>query len=819
MRTAFLSVPIAAFCGLLCSTAVVLAVPPAPPSPSPSLSDSVSLSAPPDNVAPGGFTALFNGKDLTGWKGLVADPPNRAKMSVDELAKAQAEADQRMRSAWSVKDGVLVFNGNGDNLCTAKDFQDFELYVDWKIEAKGDSGIYLRGSPQVQIWDQAVSNGVGSGGLYNNEKNPSKPLVVADKPVGEWNTFHIIMKRDHVTVYLNGRMVVDDTVLENYWDRSIPMYPTGAIELQNHGNTLDFKNIYVREIPSKGAVAYAPGSPIPPEDDPRMEWWMKARYGMFIHWGLYSVLAGECEGKEEPGMGEWIMYTQKIAPQDYEKTAAKFNPVKFNADEWVKIAKNAGMKYIVITSKHHEGFSLFDSKYSAYDVMDATPFKRDIMKELADACHREGIKICWYHSIMDWHHPDAKGDNFPKYVEVLRNQVRELLTNYGEIGVMWFDGEWIGEWTEPLGRDLYKLCRETQQSVIVNNRVGKGRDHGSQGMSGSHESAGDFGTPEQEIPATGFPGTAWESCQTMNDTWGFKTRDTNWKSTETQIRLLVETSSKGGNMLMNVGPTPEGLIPAASVERLAGVGKWLAANGESIYGTHASPFKRLAWGRCTTRDGRLYLHVFNWPADGKLVVPGLTTPVRGAWLLADASSAALPVAREGENVIVTVPSRAPDAADTVIALDIAGEPVVVISPVRAGADGTITLAASTADVDGRSAHFEEDPAKQCIGNWTRKEDKVYWTVGDVKPGLYSVEVTLAAEPRATGAEYVVRLGETTSVKSKVENTGSWTDFKTFTLGELHIEKGGGLRVSVEPESMPGYAVMNLRSVVLRPVKK
>lgn len=203
-----------------------------------------------DNVPPEGFKALFNGKDLTGWKGLVANPKVRAEMSPEELAAAQKTADENMREHWSVDDGVLIFDGNnkGGPLCTIKDYGDFEMLVDWKIKEKGDSGIYLRGSPQVQIWDIKLFD-TGSGGLYNNKENPSKPIKTADKPIGEWNTFRIKMIGDKVTVHLNDELVVDNVTLENYWERDKPIYPTGQIELQNHGNTLYFKNIYIREIP------------------------------------------------------------------------------------------------------------------------------------------------------------------------------------------------------------------------------------------------------------------------------------------------------------------------------------------------------------------------------------------------------------------------------------------------------------------------------------------------------------------------------------------------------------------------------------------
>lgn len=201
-----------------------------------------------NNVAPEGFTALFNGVDLTGWKGLVGNPKTRAKMTPEQLAEAQKKADEVMRSGWSVEDGTLVFSGKGQSLCTAKDYGDFELYVDWKIKENGDSGIYLRGSPQVQIWDPGHWK-IGSGGLYNNKKNPSKPTKIADNPIGEWNTFFIRMVGDRVTVKLNGELIVDNVVLENYWERDKPIYPTGQIELQNHGNTLWFRNIYIKELP------------------------------------------------------------------------------------------------------------------------------------------------------------------------------------------------------------------------------------------------------------------------------------------------------------------------------------------------------------------------------------------------------------------------------------------------------------------------------------------------------------------------------------------------------------------------------------------
>jgi len=418
--------------------------------------------------------------------------------------------------------------------------------------------------------------------------------------------------------------------------------------------------------------------------DQRMKWWRDARFGMFIHWGLYSIPAGEWKGKQVPGIGEWIMERAHIPVAEYEQLAKQFNPVKFDADEWVRIAKDAGMKYIVITSKHHDGFCLWDSKVSSYDIVDATPFKRDVLGELSAACKKQGIRLCFYHSIMDWHHPDAQAPfypnyndtkqsnpNFARYVEnYMKPQLKELVVNYGPLGVLWFDGEWIGDWTEPQGKDLYNYVWGLQPDIIINNRVGKGRK-GMEGLSkGDQEYAGDFGTPEQQIPAKGLPGVDWESCMTMNDTWGYKSSDQHWKSGEDLLRKLADIASKGGNFLLNVGPTSEGLIPGASVERLAAMGEWMKVNGESIYGTTASPLGEVPWGRCTARPGKLYLHVFDWPANGKLEVAGLKSQVRKAYLLADKKRGKLPVARSAESVTIAVPQNAPDKINTVVVLEI-----------------------------------------------------------------------------------------------------------------------------------------------------
>ena len=331
--------------------------------------------------------------------------------------------------------------------------------------------------------------------------------------------------------------------------------------------------------------------------DQRMKWWREARFGMFIHWGVYAVPGGIHNGSQVKGVGEWIQCFAKIPISEYEKYAKQFNPIKYNAEKWAKMMKKAGMKYVVITSKHHDGFALWDSEVSEYNAVDFAPYGKDILKSLSEACKTQGIKFGLYHSIMDWHHPQAQANSepeydyqnhpnseFPQFVEqYLKPQLKELIDNY-DPDILWFDGEWINDFTHEMGMDLYQFVRTLKPNIIINNRVDKGR----KGMAGMNREdqryAGDFGTPEQEI----LQGTAtmdWESCMTMNDTWGYKSFDHNWKSGEMLIHNLIDIASKGGNYLLNIGPTAEGLIPTPSIERLEKIGEWLEVNGEAIYAT------------------------------------------------------------------------------------------------------------------------------------------------------------------------------------------------------------------------------------------
>jgi alpha-L-fucosidase len=432
----------------------------------------------------------------------------------------------------------------------------------------------------------------------------------------------------------------------------------------------------------------------PAERDARMKWWREARFGMLITWGLYSVPAGTWDGKQVPGIGEWIMNNASIPVADYKALAPQFNPTGYSAHDIVALAKAAGMKYIIAVPKHHDGFGMFDSKVDPFNIAAATPFHRDPLAELAEECRKQGMKLGFYYSQdQDWtapggaaiktgdhdrpnHHWDpAQDGDFATYLHTKAiPQLKELLTNYGDApAVIWFDTP-TEDMTPALAGEIVALLNQ-HPKLIWNNRLGGGY-------------AGDTETPEQYIPAKGFPGRDWEACMTMNDTWGYKSDDTNFKSTETLLRNLIDIASKGGNYLLNIGPDSKGNVPPAEIERLRQMGDWLKVNGEAIYGTQAtlfgaeagsvSPTEKDAGGkpkfvpewkwRSTTGPKKIYIELFEWPA-GDFRLAKVPREVDGAYLLSAKGDVPVRMTRDGAGGIsFALPNEAPSPVASVLVL-------------------------------------------------------------------------------------------------------------------------------------------------------
>ncbi|MBN9393116.1 MAG: alpha-L-fucosidase [Chloroflexi bacterium] len=563
--------------------------------------------------------------------------------------------------------------------------------------------------------------------------------------------------------------------------------------------------------------------------DERISWWRESRFGLFIHWGIYSQLA----------RGEWVMYQERIPVKEYEKLARDFNPVKFNADEWVRIAKNAGTKYIVITAKHHDGFSMFKSEVSPFNIVDGTPYGREVMTELAKACKREGLKLCFYYShVREWRHPQAQSlevhdpnrlgnyGNFWDYPEENRKnlqtyidefdkpQIKELLTQYGPIGIIWFDTPSLIRPDQ--AQELVDLVRELQPDCLVNSRVSD-----DETVEYDYLSLGDCEIPG--IPA----GVDWETPMTMCNMWGYYSQpDNTYRSPEELIHQLVDIVSLGGNYLLNVGPTAEGVITEEQQERLGAIGEWMSVNSEAIYGTKGTPFKNTPqWGRVTSKENKLYLHVYDWQKAISLI--GLKNKVKGCYLLSD-PGCIFGYNQSQEKLLgynrleIELPPITPDPYCTVVVVEFDGEPDVDQSIIQ-NDSGVIQLSAIQA-----SLHKEAEGSRVKLGrsgaiqNWIFPEDWLSWEYIATQAGEYDVRLQVSTYPNFLKKDYgheveILINGQRLVCHIEDDETVKPDQPITIKAGRIHLDKAANYNVSLKPlkinrRNLKGFAFLALQLI-------
>jgi len=561
----------------------------------------------------------------------------------------------------------------------------------------------------------------------------------------------------------------------------------------------------------------------------RTAWWRQDKFGLFIHWGIYDVPTSDRRNTIADQLGEWYLYNSQTQVADYEKFAPQFDPVRFDAHAWVATAKAAGMKYLVFTAKHHDGFCMYDTKLTDYNIVKASPWHHDPLKDLAVECKKQGLKLCIYYSYMDWHHYDylprrawdtrpTTGASLDKYTDYAEGQLKELLTNYGPIGALWFDGGWEHPPKDERSLEVVKMVRKLQPGIIINDRLNP---------------AEDFSTPEQSIPANAFPnGRLWETCMTIvtahNRHWSYAWSDTNYKSSMDLVRKTCDIASKGGNFLLDVGPDATGVFPDQDLTRLADVGRWMKVNGESIYGTSKSPFRRIPFnGSCTSKGNTLYLEVFDWPSTG-LVLPGLMAPVKKAYRLDGQPMPAYIRRADGARDVPQPQTLDPYA--TVIGLKLKSAPavdqsVLTMPPLP---DGSYQLGAEDATLTGQSATVEKTDDVSNIGYWTNSKDIVAWNISVPTAGSYKVTLNYACPDDSEGSVYNVTASPcrppgiagnvVSSITGTVASTGAWNIFQTTTLPDPLKLNAGSTVIQITPQLMPKYAVMNLRSITLTPVR-
>lgn len=545
----------------------------------------------------------------------------------------------------------------------------------------------------------------------------------------------------------------------------------------------------------------------------RMQWFTDAKFGLFIHYGVYSVLGGEWKGESIRGYAEWIQRWGKITPEEYIPLAPQFSPDALDAEAWVKTAKAAGMKYMVITTKHHEGFCLWDSAYTDYDLGEGTDFDRDILGELKAACDKYGIKFGTYYSIIDWHHPSQiteKAHNQTPmndkegYVIYMKAQLKELIDRY-DPAVMWFDGDWAKWWTMEDGIDLYNYLRELSPDMIINNRAAKRKSFKK-----------DFGTPENFTPGAALD-HVWESCWTVNHSWGFKKSDTTWKSTEVLVQKLIDILVKGGNLLLNVGPKADGSWPEMSTQQLNEMSTWTNAHSEALYDAEFVAVPEQPWGRVaqskgsTTESGTLFLYVFDWPGSGKVVLNGVNfdevkASTYGGELLSILG------AKSGIPIQVSSMDATPYA--TVLRLDYSGmhiRPVAVDGYQFTGDE--LVLQADAAKLKGKEIKLEEG---KHIGYWTDPNATASWDLNVPSPTVVRVKALYACDERYAGSEAKLSIGGKT-LTATVTPTKNWNTYELLDFGEINLNQVGTVDCILGFGAVHKAALFNLKTLIFEPV--
>jgi alpha-L-fucosidase len=568
---------------------------------------------------------------------------------------------------------------------------------------------------------------------------------------------------------------------------------------------------------------------------PDTQWFQDAKFGLFIHWGLYSHLGNEWRGKSYYGSGEWLMNRAKIPAADYAAVAGEFNPAGFDAGEWARVARDAGMRYMVVTSKHHEGFAMFASKASPFNIAGATPYARDPMLPLSQACAREGIKFGFYYSqFQDWHEPDAGGNRWDfdeskkdykkYYAQKSIPQIKELLTGYGPLGLMWFDTP--GGLTRDETVAFMREVRALQPQCLISSRVGRGL--------GDFR---DFG--DSELPPAPIDGP-WEALFTHNDSWGFVRSDQNFKTPRDIIRLLASTAARGGNLLLNVGPDGAGRFPQKSTDFLRETGRWLARNGDAIYGASASPIPDQPWGVMTLKaaarprdTARLFLHIFERPRDGVIVVPGMS----GAHVVSAAflNGKKLPHRADAGELRVTLPDNLPDERDTVVEVRLKNAPAAQWGklPARISRQhDTFTLDAALAAPAGKaglksitnSRYFGNWKHDLCITGLRAPGDRAAFAVRIAEPGDYRVTLEYYCGPETKGREGIFRAGDF-EIPFETLLTGVYEKHQPLplvrhVLGIVTIKDAAPAEFSIAPKTTAkdDRDLLWLRRVIVEPVR-